>query len=358
MIGEAVMKLDLPYLMQTKSRKGKPYYYVRRGKELARVHGKPGSPEFLASYTDAVHKVGGKSAETCGTWRWLCTAYMASSRFRALAPPTRRQRELVLQHTWTEPRAADAAEKMGDCPLRYFQRNAVVWLQERKGDNPEAANHRVKAIRAVFKWAIRAGQWSDDNPARDIDRLASKRTDGHHTWTAGEVEQYCARHPVGTKARLALAIFLFTGARISDVARFGRPMVQAGQLCWTEAKGAARTPKEREIPILPELQAVLDATTLTGTKTWLVTQYGRAFTVKGLGQWFRKRCDEAGLPHCSAHGLRKAGATIAAENGATDRQLMAVFGWATAKQVSTYTRAADQKRLARDAIGLLVRKGD
>ena len=40
-------------------------------------------------------------------------------------------------------------------------------------------------------------------------------------------------------------------------------------------------------------------------------------------------CDQAGLKLCTAHGLRKAGATIAANNGATAHQLMAIFGWAT-----------------------------
>ncbi|MBB4275080.1 integrase [Rhizobium mongolense] len=46
----------------------------------------------------------------------------------------------------------------------------------------------------------------------------------------------------------------------------------------------------------------------------------------------RSTCDEAGLFHCSTHSLRKAGATIAAENGATDDELMAIFGWTTKKQ--------------------------
>jgi hypothetical protein len=59
------------------------------------------------------------------------------------------------------------------------------------------------------------------------------------------------------------------------------------------------------------------------------------------------------LPHCSAHGLRKAGATIAAENGATDRQLMALFDWETASQANTYTAAANRKRLAGEAAKLL-----
>jgi hypothetical protein len=53
----------------------------------------------------------------------------------------------------------------------------------------------------------------------------------------------------------------------------------------------------------------------------LENQLGRPFTSNGFGNRFRKWCDDAGLPHCSAQGLRKAGATIAAENGATEAQL-------------------------------------
>ena len=56
----------------------------------------------------------------------------------------------------------------------------------------------------------------------------------------------------------------------------------------------------------------------------------------------------------SAHGLRKAGATRAAERGATERQLMAIFGWTTGKMAMHYTRTADRKRLAREAAELLL----
>jgi hypothetical protein len=73
---------------------------------------------------------------------------------------------------------------------------------------------------------------------------------------------------------------------------------------------------------------------------------GRPFSAAGFGNWFRDRCDEADLHHCSAHGLRKAGATIAAENGATDRQLMAMYDWKTEKQATPYTAAASRKLLA------------
>ena len=55
---------------------------------------------------------------------------------------------------------------------------------------------------------------------------------------------------------------------------------------------------------------------------------------------------------CSAHGLRKTGACIAAENGATEAQLMAIFGWGDPDMAALYTRKARQKRIAGDAMGL------
>ena len=78
-------------------------------------------------------------------------------------------------------------------------------------------------------------------------------------------------------------------------------------------------------------------------------------TRAGFGNWFRDRCNEAGLAHCSAHGSRKAGATFAAENGATAHQLMSIFGWLAMKEAERYMRAAERRRLAGDATALLIR---
>lgn len=88
--------------------------------------------------------------------------------------------------------------------------------------------------------------------------------------------------------------------------------------------------------------------------TWLTTSYGQPFkSAKAFGNWFKKRCVEAGLSQCSAHGCRKAGATIAAENGATDAQMQAIFGWDSAKMAEHYRKKAAQKRLAGDAMQLI-----
>jgi len=69
-----------------------------------------------------------------------------------------------------------------------------------------------------------------------------------------------------------------------------------------------------------------------------------------------KRCREAGLDAgLAAHGLRKLGATRCAESGASEYQLMALFGWSTAKQAVLYTRKANRARPEADAAPLLVR---
>lgn len=90
-----------------------------------------------------------------------------------------------------------------------------------------------------------------------------------------------------------------------------------------------------------------------GLKTFLVASYGQPFTDGGFGNKMRERCDEAGLPECSAHGLKKIAATIVAEMGATDRQMMALFDWQSEKMATKYTAKANKTKLAADCARLL-----
>jgi integrase len=203
----------------------------------------------------------------------------------------------------------------------------------------------------MFAWAIEDEVLEGlDNPASKVTYLHGK-AGGFHSWSRDEVEQFEKHHSIGSKARLAMTLLLYTGQRRSDVVQFGRQHVREGWLRFTQQKGRNRKPVSLQLPVLPALQSIIDAT------PFLMTQQGRPFTANGFGGWFRERCDEAGLPHCSAHELRNAGAVIAAENGATAHQLMSVFGWLTLKQAEHDTRAAEQKRLARDAMPLLMQNG-
>jgi integrase len=356
----------LPYLHTVTNRKGgsKHYYVRRKGFPLVPVKGKPGSPEFMESYraaftgTDSNVPASAPTQAIKHTWRWLCQRYMESAEFRQLAESTRGQRKSVLEGTWEEPLKPGSRDLMGDCPLSVFGAKHIRVLRDRRADMPDAANHRVKFIGYVYTWALEAEpDLVNSNPARDVGKLKVK-PGGYHTWTLAEVQQYEERHPIGTKARLALAIFMFTGVRRSDAVKLGQPSVHAGQIQWTETKDENNNPKERDIPLLPQLKEIIDATPVVGTTTWLVTDFGKPFSVAGFGNKMRQWCNQAGLPHCSAHGLRKAGATIAAENGATAHQLMSIFGWETLKQVEKYTRKARAKRLAREAMHLIVARDE
>jgi integrase len=146
----------------------------------------------------------------------------------------------------------------------------------------------------------------------------------------------------------------YTGVRRSDLVLLGRQHVRQGWLKFTAQKGRNRKRVTVEIPVIPPLQRAIEFGPC-GDLTFLITEQGRPFTAAGFGNWFRDRCNEAGLPQCSAHGLRKAGAALAAENGATVHELMAIFGWLTMKEAERYTQAARRKNLARNAAKLLAR---
>ena len=104
------------------------------------------------------------------------------------------------------------------------------------------------------------------------------------------------------------------------------------------------------IPIHEALSRVL-STAGRSHSTILVTAYGEQFSVKGFGQMISTAIREAGLPgRCKAHGLRKAAARRLAEAGCSACEIAAITGHKTLAKVERYTRAADQERLARQAI--------
>ncbi|MGA8612822.1 MAG: site-specific integrase [Xanthobacteraceae bacterium] len=334
-------------------------YYRRKGFRKARLEGTPWTPEFMAAY-DAAKKIAAPAQGVLArptlpnTWSWLCLRYFAEcTDYKLLDPRTQHVRRQILEATFDEPIRRDTDKRFADIPLARMDGNAIEVLRDRKLSTPESANARVKAIRQVFKWGVSKGH-APSNPAREVSYFKSS-SEGFHTWTLEEVQQFEEHHPIGTKARLAFALLLYTGQRRSDVIRFGKQHAKHGALTFTQYKGRNRKPHKLTLPILPVLQKIIDGSPC-GDLTFLVNEFGRAFTDAGFGNKFRDWCDQADLPHCSAHGLRKAGATIAANNGATARQLMAIFGWDTIKQAEQYTRKADQKLLAEAAMHLLEKR--
>ena len=110
-----------------------------------------------------------------------------------------------------------------------------------------------------------------------------------------------------------------------------------------------KTRAELTIPVHPALAAII-AETPGRHLTFLTTQFGQPFTAAGFGNWMREQCNAAGLPHCSAHGLRRAAARRLAEAGCTEHEIASITGHASLREITRYTKAADQVRLAVSAM--------
>jgi integrase/recombinase XerD len=182
--------------------------------------------------------------------------------------------------------------------------------------------------------------------------LKSER--GHHAWSIKEVQRYEDRHPIGSKARLALALLLYTACRREDAVRLGPQHLRNGRLQYRQAKNEHRHPIDMDVPVHADLDTAIAAAP-SGQMTFLATKYGKPFTANGFGNAFKEWCREADLPHCSAHGLRKATATRLAERGATAHEIMAITGHRTLDEVERYTRSARRAILADAAMAKLKR---
>jgi integrase len=183
----------------------------------------------------------------------------------------------------------------------------------------------------------------ETNPATRI-KPYKRRGEGFHSWTEAEAERFRERHPQGSKARLALELLLGTAQRRGDVVRLGRQHIVGDSIALRQEK----TDRPLLVPMHPALIAELKLLP-PAQLTFLVMANGAPYRPGSFGAWFRQRCNEAGLPQCSAHGLRKLAATQLAHAGASASEIAAVTGHKTLSEVARYTASADQARLARAA---------
>lgn len=320
------------------TRHGKTVWYFRRpGQNRVRLPGPYGSAEYLAAYAKAL---AGVAVDTPapgqkGTVAWLVGRYKASGHYASLAPTSQLARDYILKAV---------CKDAGHIQFARITRKDIQAGMDRRAKTPHGANNFLVAMSVLFKWAM-SNDMVETNPCDGVARRRDK-IKGHHVWTLEEVEQFRRKHAIGTKPRLALDLLLFTGLRRSDVFVVGRQHVRDGVLMIRTQKNKTGT----HIPIFSELQASIDATP-TGDLVFLTNKRGEPFpSGQSFSQWFQRQAKAAGLhKECTAHGVRKAGATIAANNGATPHELMAMFTWSKISMAEVYTKEADKARLARGA---------
>jgi integrase/recombinase XerD len=329
-------EIDFRWIVEDVDRYGNVRIYVRRkNRPKVRLREAPSTDAFIAEYRAALAApVPGVPAVAPGSFEHLCRGYYASKKFLALDESTK---------NWQRRALDRICEKRGGKPVALLTAKHVKRLRDELGDKPGAANARLKAMKALFAWAFEAEE-VDRNPTLEVRRIAY-HSDGFHAWTEEDLAAYEARHPLGSKARLAMTLLLWTAGRREDATRLGPQHCRGGRVRFTQAKNEHRKPVKVDLPLAPELAEAIEATP-SGHMTFLVTEYGKPFSPAGFGNKMRQWCNEAGLPQCSAHGLRKAAATRLAEAGATAHEIMAVTGHKTLEEVERYTREAARPGLA------------
>lgn len=306
--------------------------YRRKHAKAIYLPGSYGSAEFTAAYEAAVaNRPLHQSQKTLpGTIDALVRGYLASSDYQLLADNTRRTYGYHLERF----RRAN-----GNKSARLLTPENLRDKLDKLAGTPASANIFLKVMRALCAYGVDR-KLLPSNPAASVKRLKD-RTDGIHTWSDEQIARFEKRHPVGTKANLAMRLLLYTAQRRSDVVRLGRQHEKGGSIRMRQQKTGAWL----VLPIVQELRDALDRSP-TGALTYLETDFGKPFSLAGFGNWFRDRCNEAGLKECSAHGLRKAAARRMAEAGKSAHEIMSITGHRSLAEVERYTRAASQERMA------------
>jgi integrase len=340
------VQIRFKHLVEDRDRHGNIRLYVRvPGRPKVRIQATFGTDEFIAAYNEALsgHVTPPRQADQVkpGSFRYLCIRYYTSAVYKSLDISTRNWQRRALDET---------AREHGAKPVALMAPRHVRRIRDAKSETPAAANQRVKALRAMFNWANEADETSV-NPTIGVKKL-KYATDGHHSWTPEEIEQFKDRHALGSQARLAFDLLRYTTGRREDAPRLGPQHVTNGRIRFRQAKNEHRNPIVVDIPLHADLTASIAATP-TGNLSFLVTRYGKPFTANGFGNKFKEWCRQAGLAHCSSHGLRKATAAALAEAGATPHEIMAITGHQTLEEVERYTKAARRTKLADEAMAKL-----
>lgn len=331
------MILRITGVKQVRS-KGRTYFYHR--KTNTRLPGTPGSPEFLATLT-RLNALGARAHVHSRTLGGLMQAYRASGEFAALAPATRQHYE----------RAFGMLSPNADVPLADVTRKALYVLRDKinAAHKRSAANHVIKVLRLLFAWGMKR-DLCDENPAAGVDKIRRPRGAPvvNRPWSFAELDTVLAEAP--SHLRVPIALAAYTGLREAD-------LVRVNWACYDGRTFQARARKTGTpiwVPVHKRLRAVLDAvphdtaTIVTGKLGGPVAQSTLRDGVFGLLRELR----EAGRvgPGLSIHGLRHTLGTALAEAGCDPATIAAVLGQATTQMAEHYSRSANRKRLAADAM--------
>ncbi|WP_126603130.1 tyrosine-type recombinase/integrase [Bartonella vinsonii] len=333
-----------PHLVKEITRHGKIIWYVRigHGKRI-RIRGTYGKQEFVDNYKSALAELQGlilpksKTGKLVeGSFAWLLKQYFNSSNWHNLAKATKKQNQYILMKV---------CDSIGNIPYQAIEKKHIIAGVERRKETPAMARNFLKVLNGLFNWAIEQSLL-ESNPALGVKRPPLKNKDGFPVWTEEDVEKYYHHWSHGTHERVWIDVLLYTGLRRGDAVLIGWKDVKDNIIHLKTEKSKFQT--NVFLPILPELAETLKIGPI-GNETFICGKRGNKIPKESFGVLFYNACTKAGIKK-SAHGLRKLAATRAANSGATVSQLKALFGWTDDEMASLYTKSADRKKLALEAI--------
>lgn len=349
------------YVTRFKDRHGKERLRFRRKGYPAHYFKAPlGTEEFRVEYAACMDPAAPRKAAqeaaiartAPGSLDDLFVRYVATPERLGPTEPTQRRVRGILERF-----VAGRGDRLVR-DIRFDHLDAIIARTRKKvkvgnriqGGTDAATKLRKELVR-FFAFAVKIGMIRT-NPADQTDRVKvapAERSRGYHTWTEDEITQYRDRHALGTSARLAMELMLWTDQRRVDSIHLGRQHIEDGRFRIMQTK----TGKTLWITIAPQLLEAIVAMPPKPSMCFLTTQFGKPFARAGFGNKFRQWCDEAGLPHCTAHGLRKATMRRMAELDMGNQTMKAMSGHSKDDEVARYTREANQKRMADVAVARL-----
>lgn len=324
------MKMKLPKYVQDVS--GNLYFrrtYRSGGKSRTTRHALPPitDPMFAIRYQELLR--GPRPLERDQrSIAHLIHLYRISQDYRSLAPATRETRDRYLRMI---------EDAHGEKAYAALDSGKVEQLRDEMADTPGAANNFVATLSLLYARAIKL-KLVGINPCTGLKRL---KIGEHQPWPADVIQK--AMDVASPMTRLAIALHLFTGQRISDVCRMEWAHVKDNTIRVVQQK----TGKEVWIPIHSTLKAEL-ARVPRHVKWLLYNELGGQMTRGRLQERLLVVWRKLGVRY-RWHGLRKNLVNNLLEAGCSTSQVSAITGQSLAL-VEHYAKGRDTKALAVSAM--------
>jgi len=302
-------------------------YFQRRGWPSQKFQSEFGTPEFWTEYASILSQKDRPRPIVSRNFVALIASYRKSPRYKNLKPRTGLDYDKYLDFF---------AKIMGEANPAKMQRKDVIKLRDVNAEKAYFANYSLRVMRVLMEHCVDLG-WRDANPARGVPELKTVKTE-REPWPQELLDTYRTTCALGTRERLVMELCIGTGQRIGDVLNMRWSNIEEGAVWLRQSK----TSKELWVPILPGLQAALDAASRHSVFILTNEQGSNRWSYRGASAAVRKVRDQIGALAYDIHSWRYNAACELLEAGCSDDLISSVTGQSPA-MVQHYTKKVRQR---------------